>query len=291
MLFNKRITKVSIFKISILLLASQLALASNIKNTKENYKSIIKKARNLSLQHERVQACQLLKSAIQQYPNNKIANTELVKNLKLLSEFFYTDKGLQFFELAKTSSANNPSDALDLLSDADKLEKENVKISNLSALIHLQQSKCEKALISAEKSLSLNPYSEEAQTIKLQSLSCLNDIEKFNEFEKQLDLNWKNKSPYYLNIKLKFTLQSKDLKNINSLLVQLNNIAKDFPDYYLRLSEKPGEEKNIKNLINYVQSCKDIDKIRKKYEYEPQLCFSVEEVNKKIKNLENQEVN
>lgn len=258
---------------------------------RESHKDLIQKARNLSLQRDRLQVSKILTAGMKEYKQDSPAWLEIQKNLEQLTSMFYTDKAMQAYELAKSAAADKPKDAMDHLQEANKLEPQNIKVLSLMGRLYLQESKCEKALSTAEQALLSNEYFKDSIILKFQSLACLNESEKFYAFDVANSYKWKLKNPYFLHSLALVQIQNKLWQEAEQSILSLEQVAKDFADLYLLKTQDISNKKLLANYIQYSNWCKDSVALRKKYELEPRLCMQLDEVQKNIKTLENQELN
>jgi tetratricopeptide (TPR) repeat protein len=248
--------------------------ASTSKN-KESYKDIIQKSQNLTLQHDRLQAAQVLVRVIQSESYNKKASEELKKSLNEISTMFYMEKTQKTFEYAKSLLRESPLEASEKFSDAIKAEPDNISILLWMARLSLFLGKCEEANKYVNKAQEINPFNPQLELAELQSVACLQNVELLNKAlneRKQLEQIF----PLYYHMVLvqKFFIQ-KQYVEANYHIEKAKEIDKEFPEIYFwesQILEK--QELSFKDAASrYIKDCKTIAKADYlKYELEPRLC-------------------
>jgi tetratricopeptide (TPR) repeat protein len=152
--------------------AAFLAVTPAFAQQTENYKNLIEKARNLTLQRDRLQASQVLQRAIQKEPKTSQAYKEMTRALDELMLLFYTEKGQSLFTQADAAADSNPKAAIDSYQSALRAEDGNVSVLKALSRAHLRLEECDKADTYIKQAEAMNPFSPEVKLLRLQALNC-----------------------------------------------------------------------------------------------------------------------
>ncbi len=139
----------------------QLVSADPSRNGK-----VIKEAENLTLLQDRELACATLFKAYKKADPKDAA--ELKEKLFYFAKYYYTDKGFQAFLSGKEFlDKQKYQEAVEKLSDADELEKNNTEVMHHLSIAYLWVKKTKEAMDEATKSLQINPLDIELLKDKL----------------------------------------------------------------------------------------------------------------------------
>lgn len=243
-------------------------------------RSLVKKARNLSLQRDRVQASKILRDHLRKEGLNREDRKLLLKTLDKVSRMFYTAKALQEYEMAKSKISTEREQALDHFEQSHKLEKLNVLPMQALASEYLTLGSCDKALQWSDKASEVNPYTKKSVYLRLFSLSCLGDYEKIEAFSKEM--SWLKKDDYYF-LALGQSMFQEGL--VGEAVVWLKRVKdKEIPEthYFLGVISKKLSKKDYqKSFTKYVQLCRNIVKVKEKYPNDPRICGESENIKQK----------
>ncbi len=272
----------------IIFLSTAALYAQEGLKSKESYKDIIKKAQNLTLQQNRLQASQVLERVIQSESYNKKAQEELKKTLDEISTIFYTEKTQKLFEYAKSLLRESEAESLAKFNEALKIEANNITILLWSGRLSLMMGRCEDANQKATKGLEINPFSPQLQLLEIQAMACSQSIEgldrAFGEYSHLQDVY-----PLYYHMAMaqKFYLQ-KEYPKATYHITKAKQIDREFPEiYYWEIQILTKQELTAKEPVSrYVRMCKTISKADYlKYELEPRLCREFKTVEIEYKNI------
>lgn len=250
--------------------------------TKETYKDIIHKAQTLTLQHDRLQAAQVLKRALENEPSKKV-ESELLKNLQEVTTVFYSEKGQSIFEYGRSLFRSSPAEAQEKYISALKEEPNNVAILIEQSRLSLFVGKCEDAESAAIQAQKINPYSEDVALLLSQSGACLQKIEETIEALKKT-----KQSVYAFVVYAQVYLQKNDYVQAQSYL----NLAKladaQFPEiYFWELQIKKKQSFSLEeSVFQYIKLCKAFsEKDFLKYSKEPRACQEFKNIEIEFKNI------
>lgn len=245
----------------------------------EKTKDIIQKAQNLTQQRDRILATNILIEAIQKESPTSSSYHELMEALEAVSQTFYTDKVQQLYEFALTIKKTNPTSAIDNLTEALRLEENNLKLLLALGRIYIGNNDCSKSEKIIEEAKKIHPYSKELSVLTAQMLICLN---KFDEYwilrggvkEKDRDRSW-------ILLDAQYYFQAKKIKKAIAAASKLYNENKKFPEsyYWLWKTESVDLNKKRKHAHDYVLACKSLSiREERALTKEPLLCKAKQEL-------------
>lgn len=139
-------------------------------NIKESYEDIIKKAQTLILQRDRDKALQLLQFSVEK--ESGTAAKHLQKTMDQMGEMIFTEKGQQLLEMAESMVDKNPQQAIEVYTDALKVESGNIYIESRIARAYFLRDDCDTAITFAEGVLQTHPWYEAALFMLAQGKVC-----------------------------------------------------------------------------------------------------------------------
>ncbi|MCC6276897.1 MAG: tetratricopeptide repeat protein [Oligoflexia bacterium] len=231
------------------LLFAQLAFASAELDQVVVAKAI-KEAESLSLAHDRELATTVLVRNIRKV--GKSGQKKLKEKIKSLSKFFYTDKGLQEFQLAQELVEKGQyAEALERLVIADQTEKGNVAVLELMARTELELKKPSSALKNLDRAFTMDPYSSEL--LRLKYFAYL----EAEEFQKILDELGDLSVEHSDGTLKKFRAQALiGLGKASEALAVLKEIKENQQvDVHYLLSKADVAEKKTEHIKKYLKSC------------------------------------
>lgn len=240
----------------------------------------ITKAKNLSLQRDRIQATKLLRDAISRQKENSKEARKLKKALDKFSSIFYTAKALQAYETGRSFIDSNEMQAKESFEEAHKLEKQNIKPMLALAEFNLKINDCSEAMSWVNKAELVNPYNKKHKYLKLFSMACLGRVDEIKEQKKQLTPSVKN--DYYLLSLAQAFIKEGEWKESEALLVKIKD--RKLPElHYFNgvIARSLDKESFLEDFANYVGLCRDLEKARKKYPYDPRICRESANIRKK----------
>jgi tetratricopeptide (TPR) repeat protein len=283
--------KLAVFACCLCFLGVNALAKKGVSDKEDDYKGIIRKAREMTLQSDRPGAALILSQAIRQ-ESNKQAEQELKKALEEISTVFYTEKGQKVFEYAKSIFRETTSEPLEKLQEASQLEPTNALVHLWTARLYLKQGKCENALAAVQKALEINAYYSPAILVQAQTEICLQkdeDVLKDNVNLKKINQDY---PIYYQLLMAQESFNKKQYSEAEGHIQRAEALDKNFPEIYFwktHILEK--EQKEIKDSAHrYVAICKAMTKSDfLKYEFEPRTCVEYKNFEVEYKNAIEQE--
>ncbi len=254
---------------------------SGVRANLESYHDLVEKARNLTLQRDRLQASQVLQRGLQREPKNSSGYRELAKALDDLTDLFYTEKGQTLFAQADGLMENKPREALEALQSALRIEDGNLTILRMLARTHLVLGDCDRAESVVTQADGLNPVNAEIRLLRLQVADCQKNAEKFAELSVMTDVDLSSVEKYVRSLQIKDALQRKENKKARVLVSSLEQMGGDYPEIHFwrwRLSMDQSFPDRTAALT-YLQVCQNLSPRQKKvHSLDLDLCAGREKV-------------
>ncbi|MFK8138897.1 MAG: hypothetical protein AB8E15_11090 [Bdellovibrionales bacterium] len=249
-----------------------------------DFQVLSKKAKNLSLQRDRIQMARVLNEFISSSPNT-LEKQKAIRLLTRLTEIFYTNKAQQDYEIAVTKIKNEPEVAEERLLDALKIEPQNAKLVASLLYVRLVQKKCDGSKSWVTKLASWNPYSENHKNLVLKMTSCSGNSGDWAQLLETLPVS---KDHPELSIgAAQLSLLEGELESATSLLEKVNDesISKnyllgsigkqlqttDFTRYFQRYADlcrslqKSYDSRTHQLDLNY-RDCLEVETVEKAYD-------------------------
>ncbi len=287
------IRRVPRIPINLVVILTAFAVSTSYAQQTENHKNLIEKARNLTLQRDRLQASQVLQRALQKEPKASPAFKEMSRALDELMLLFYTEKGQSLFTQADAAIDSNPKAAIDSYNAALRAEDGNVSVLMALARAHLRLEECAKAEAFIKQAESMNPYSPEVKLLRLQALSCTGSFDQLSQQLSQLnDANMSELSSvekYLKTFQIQEAIRKKDFKKAKSIQSAWEIANAEYPEVYFwkyKLSSIEGGNSDRSAGAKYVQLCQTMSVRKKKtYNLDVELCRSREKIEEELKTL------
>lgn len=268
----------------ILIFSSAVAFA----NQKETYKDIILKAQNLSLQRDRVQACQILTRSMQKESKQQSAYQELRSSLEQLSTVFYTEKAQALYSQSESLFETKPKDSIEKLQEALKLEEGNLTILKTLVRDYIKINDCSSAETYQKNIENFDKLTPEVNLLKLQVQACSKNWSAVELILQNKDLDWTGVEKYMYVYQLNLSLDKKDFKKAKVIMAQWESSSPDYveqnywKDQILCLQEQGDKP----SLQKYIQNCKNMSTRKKKsYFLDVDLCQKLSESEQRMTNL------
>jgi tetratricopeptide (TPR) repeat protein len=253
----------------------------------ENHKDLIAKARNLTLQRDRLQASQVLQRGLRNEAKSSVAHKEMARALEDLSGVFYTEKGQTLFSLAESAVDSRPREAIENYQAALRAEDGNVSILKAMARAHLLVGECEKADTIAKQAQSMNPVSPEIRLLRLQASDCAGNAEALSSLLNATDVDMAAVEKFIKGPQMKDLLRRKDLKKARSLLISWEASSPDYPEVFYwkwKMAAESAGAPDRAAALKYAQLCQDLSPRRKKSSnFDLELCKGKEAVEEYLK--------
>lgn len=244
--------------------------------TQESYKDLIQKAQNLTLQHDRLQASQVLIRSIQREQKGSVAHKELMKTLEELTTVFYTERAQSTYVLGESLIETKPREAIDAYAEALRLEDGNVAALKALARAHLFLSECDKADGYVRSAEGLNPFSPEVILLRVQVLGCSKNSDGLEAKMAAAQTDLEPLMKYARGVEIKDLARRKEYKRAKALLASWETLAPGYPEVLFwkfelsRLSSAPIERSAA---VQYSQACQNMTaRTRKSFNLDVELC-------------------
>ncbi len=251
----------------------------------ETYRNLIEKAQNLSLQHDRLQASQILNRAIAREPKNSQVYKELTHSLEELMTSFYTERAQSVFASAESNLPLKPKEAIEGFTEALRLEDGNVTVLKALSRVHLTLRECDKAEPFIKSAEVLDIYSPEVQLLRLQALDCSKSILLTDKLA-PLDPALQPLEGWMRGLELRDLLKSEEIKKAKTLISEWESSAPDYPEvfYWKWLLSKESAAPDRAAAQRYTQLCQNLTpRKRKSYNLDVDLCKGKEAVDTFLK--------
>ncbi len=267
-----------------LFLLAILSLCLALPSEQSNYKEIIARAQQLSLQQARSEAQQMLLTGIQKEKDLK-GRAALITTLKKLSEIFYTDKAQKLYEQGNVLIRQKPAEAMKAFKAVLEIEPKNTKVLTTLGRTYLLLGQCKDSLETSHVLDGLNPFNNENFLLQIQARTCLQDFESLEKDIEEKDVR-EPAIGLHLNLALAQMHYFKgELGESFKYLQRAEKISEAFPENYywenqiLEKLNKPATESAKK----YVKLCKTLARSDwAKFEYEPRMCQEYKSIEAKL---------
>ena len=276
----------NIFKIAPGLLVGLFLWQTAGANQKESFKELILKSQNLSLQHDRLQACQILQRALQKEPRNTVGYKELKESLESLSTVFYTDQAQAIFAQGEALSENKTKEAIEKFQEALKLEEGNIAILKSLARAQLRIDDCRGAETTLKSAENFDSITAEFQLLKIQNFQCRKDENSIKDALESKEIDLEGVEKYLKVFSIEQSYFKKDYKKAKQLISNWEAQSPEYPEVYFwkwQTSAALGTP-DRQSAQKYLQLCKGLSaRKRKLFNLDVDLCKGIDEVEAKLK--------
>lgn len=246
-----------------------------VEKSEENYRDLVQKAQNLTLQQDRLQTSQVLIRGIQRESRGSPAYRELVRALGELSTVFYSGKTQDLFATAESLVESKPKEAVDSYLEALKLEDRNVAILKALARVYLRLDECEKADARVKSAEEMDPYSPEIRLLRLQVYACQKNFDQLAAHLSGKDSDSEIVEKSARGLLLLDAVHRKDSKRAKTLVAAWESQAPDYPELYYwkwELAQESGSTDRVA-AAKYEQLCQNLTpRKRKAFSLDVDLC-------------------
>jgi len=271
--------------VALFIFAGVPELSAEVKSKKaETSKDLIEKAYNLSLQKDRAQACTILINAIKQENLHNGNTTELKKALQQVSYMFYSDRAQQVYELALSLRRTDPSQALQKLTEAQRVEADNMTLYTEMQRVLLIKGEASTVLENVLKKREQNPFDEQLVLLQAQALVYLGNWSDYKKLRDAFEIKKSNLQKYWLALDIEQDLYEKSPGKAKEALLAAQKVDAKYPEllYWQWRLAPEGEKKPLGQ--KYVKGCKNISPTQyRQYMTDVNLCRKVAEVETAIK--------
>ncbi len=241
----------------------------------ENYRDLIQKAQNLTLQRDRLQASQILVRALRREPKGSTGYKELVRALEELTTVFYTNKAQSAYSAGESLMIAKPKEAIEPLQEALRLEEGNVSALRALARTFLILEDCSRAEAQVGAAEALNPPSPEVKLLRLQVSSCFGRHELLSVQLAEAELAQEHIQLSTRGIMIRELIRRGDLRKAKGVLSTWESRSPDYPELHRwkwRVMQKAGSG-SLAPAVRYVQLCQNLSlRKRKSYILDVELC-------------------
>jgi tetratricopeptide (TPR) repeat protein len=245
----------------------------------------VEQAQAQAVKKNRKEAAAILNRAYITTSTPTRGRSKLIESLAQIGQVFFTDKGQRIYEASQSLVFENPDLAIRQLSEANRLEDDNLLILASLARAQIVKGDCDAALVNIDLARGLNSYSAEIALLELRGLLCAKRTESLKEKLKQAPVTEKADQAMvhyflgqeYLNQKLNQKAHDSFLKATQ----EIPQFAEAF--YFLAKASKNLERDPLPWMTKYSQLCKMVTiRERKKFASEPLLCGFHKEVENEL---------
>ena len=256
--------------------AQTLSTPVKASTTQEGYKDLVQKAQNLTLQHDRLQASQVLIRGIQREPKGSAAHKELMKTLDELTSVFYTERAQGAFVAGESLAQAKPREAIESFLEALRLEDGNLAVLKAVARLHLVLNECDKADGYVRSAEGLSPFSPEVILLRVQVLGCAKNSDGLEAKLAAAHTDLEPVMKYVRVIEIKDLARRKEYKKAKTVLAGWEALAPGYPEvsfWKFELSRLSGGPVERAAAVQYSQACQNMTvRARKSFNLDVELC-------------------
>lgn len=258
---------------------------------RETERDLIKKARQMLLQKERVAALSMLSAAAQKERKlgHQQASKNLIEAIDEISRAFILDKSQQAYEMALSLADAEPEEALSRLLEAQKLEPKNFVIELQIIRTQLALRSCSEASNGGRALAALNPFSEEVHLALGQAAACSKDYSELQKLAKTNPGSSQDLAVFWELLSAEEKVASGEGEAVKTKLRALAQTHEKFPSvfYWLWRTENPQSPEAEQAAQKYLVLCTSPSAaLRRKYLLDPFFCRQRSEVESYLKEIE-----
>lgn len=291
--------------IAALFLGSYDALARSVKssnsqqpqsltkaaNRTETYTDIIEKAYNLSLQKDRAQAILLLVGSIKkESKKGPKANKDLLRALDQVSNAFYSDKTQQLYELGISIRLSDPNLAQQKITEALKLEPDNLSVQLAQIRLQMILGDCRGALNGGKGIKEIIPFSEEVDLVISQAAVCSGEFEFYQQIKAASDDKRSTMARHWNVVEMEYLFKNGQFQKGIEISQVRQKAEPTFPEPFYWQWKMELELKTLQDATatKYLKLCKAISaRDLRDFLAEPFLCRRTTEVETFLKKNNN----
>lgn len=238
---------------------SAIAAPKAAKPTSEGPADIIEKAHNLSLQKDRMQAVNVLVSALKRESPTSTAAKEMKTTLHEVGDLFFGDKAQQQYELALALRKTDINQAQAKLGEALRMEPDNVQLLSESARLQILKNDCGAATEAVAKQRKWNPFDEQLILVAAQAAVCQNDWPTYAALRSQAD---SRKGPYaksWLALEAERAFREKAADRGKDALEALKKADPEHPELSFYAWKMESDKARQRSMAQrYAMTCKNL---------------------------------
>lgn len=279
----------TIFTVAFVLVFPFGARAEKPHHTTEGPRDLVEKAHNLTLQHDRSQAVSILVTAIKREPPGSSSGKEMRATLQEISDAFLGDKTQQLYELSLSFRKSDLGQAQGRLSEALRLEPDNLRLLNEQARLQIARSDCGAAAEALAKHRRWNPFDEETLLTSAQAAVCQADWPAYTSLRSQAEGRKGPLARYWLTLEVERAQKEVAESRLKEALEQLKKENRENPEtnywQWKTTAAKDGGSR-LEAAQRYLMACKNLSAAQfRKFMFEPLLCRHVTEVESSVKGV------
>ncbi len=234
------------------------ALAAE-KRTAEGPTDVIEKAYNLSLQKDRIQSVGILHTALKRESSNSAAAKSLRAAIQEIGGLFFSDKAQQLFELGLSLRKTDPGQATAKISEALRLEPDNIQLLTELARLQVLKGDCAGAADGMAKTRKWDPTDEFVLLVSAQAAVCQGDIPAFAVIRAQAEGKRGPLGRNWLALEVERALKEKSEARAKEALEALKKTDPEYPEiqyWAWKLEPGLGAKRNLAQ--KYIANCKSL---------------------------------
>lgn len=240
-------------------------------NRSETYKDVIEKAFSLSLQRDRAQALQILRSASKKESKKPVAQKEISQAIEKVATIFLSDKAQQAYELGLSLMSTEPAMAYQRLQDAQRIEADNLSVELALGRLNLTLNDCTQANERLSKLENFVHHSEEVRIFFAQAHLCSGRYDLINLPK----VSEKNRSIVWSAIELELLFKQSQFIKARERGLAISRLDSQYPEssYWIFKIEDSLKIPAMRSAERYVNLCKSLSlRQQRSYLADPYLC-------------------
>jgi tetratricopeptide (TPR) repeat protein len=251
----------------------------------ETYPDLINKARNLTLQRDRLQTSQVLSHGLVRENKNSVGYREIGRALHELTRVFYTEKAQSLYAFGDSLSELKPKDAIDRYTEALRLEDGNVTVLEALARTELRIGECAAADTNIKQAVLIDPLSADLKLLQAQSLDCQKHYDDLTEFLQTKPADLAEGEKAWTGLVIEDLIRHDQAKKAKAIQATFEKEHGDYPQpFYWRwkLSGTPPTDRPAAQ--RYILLCQSLSQRKKKlWISDLALCGEKEQVESALK--------
>lgn len=267
---------------------TNLSVAFGQSKKSNNISGVIERSHNLLLQNDRQQALSLLYRTLKKEAGKPAVTAELKKNIEEIGQLFLSDKAQQLFEVSLSLRKSDLNQAQLRLSEALKIEADNVQLVTEMARLYIIKGDCSAAQELVSKNRDTNYLDEALVLADVQARLCAKALAEIPPLlPTAASRKASSQSFFWTLVDLERAYLEGKHKQAADILHGIKKIDAKAPiiDWWTyRLAA--DKEKVVNLLSKYVMTCKNISAAQyRQYMIDPNLCKNIGELENEIKAL------
>lgn len=242
---------------------------------------------NLSKQKDPTVAAKKIANIWAEGPHEPKTLLSIQRISNKIFETFYTEKGLNYYEVGKHLAISDPQGAKSTLAKAIELEPFNGKVFLLWARISLSLGECGFSETKTNKLLEVFPLISELQLLIGQDLACQEKDAELETWLKDNEDLGPNLKKYLVHLWIRLFFLQKEETKMEHYLEILTRLDSSFSELDFWHSKISSEDKDYQqeHLEKYTTACANMaEKLRRDRLIEPLTCAAAKDIKGRKKN-------